>query len=1017
MARSLFGVLSGGVAPLSSILVVILCLTVQPVEALQTITGLVVNAESSQPLPAVQVFIETLDLGVLSQGNGRYNIQNVPAGTHTLTVQRIGFREQTVQVTVGAGATVEVDFRLQAEPLQLDEIIVTGTAGGSQRRAIGNVVEQINAADIGELPTVNSIENLLSGRVPGVTILGDAGSPGEGKQIRIRGVSSVGLPGDPIIYVDGVRINSERRDVGRYSAMSRLNDFNMNDIESIEVIKGPAAATLYGTEASDGVIQIITKRGQAGAPVFTVAADVGTVWMPDKYPARTTKYTPDPVRCPIAPCADGTVVAVNLVESERALGNPDIFNHGLTQSYNVAVRGGTDLIRYSASLSRSDTDGIFDWTWDERNSARTNVQIIASERLSFSLSGGFSRGERAPPGFFWAQNFVWGGGEDTVFDTSDDSFRGFWNPQEKWDSRLHTETHSSERSTWSLTTDFQVTDWLSHRLTFGSDQLVERYEEFHSRQGPTAIHWGSAGRIGRKIIGTWDLPVYTLDFSGTATFRFNDDQLGTATSYGVQYYERTKHFHESRGENFSIGGLSTVGAASIVTGNETFEENKTLGIYFQEQFDWDNRIFVTGAIRIDDNSAFGTDFDVVVYPKLSATWVLHEEDFWNVDWVDQLRLRMAWGQAGKQPDTFAASRLFRPETGPNKSPIFTPTSFGNPLLGPEKGSEIELGFDADLWSGRVGVNFTYFDRTTKDAIVTKTVPPSLWQPRGSNAYAGATQFVNIGQISAWGTETLLIVRPLMEGPVLWDVSVAFTTLGNLVDDMGGQGRIQVGRTRAHLEGWPIASLSDKRVVSADFISGDRGSVTNIMCDGGTGKMGLEFGGPPVPCDDAPQLFWGNSQPKWLVSLNSTLTLFENWRAGILFDAQGGYHMSSEYLGARMGSRPGTADIWLQNDPIYMGYFRVTENGPTYHKGGFAKLREVSLVYVIPNAIAESIGATRATIGLGVRNLAILWEAQKSVFDVQIIDQEMKRGNEQYQGESSGDFPPLSSWTLRLNLTF
>ena len=547
MARFLFGVLSRGVAPLSSILVVILCLTVQPVEARQTITGLVVNAESSQPLPAVQVFIETLDLGVLSQGNGRYNIQNVPAGTHTLTVQRIGFREQTVQVTVGAGATVEVDFRLQAEALQLDEVIVTGTAGGSQRRAIGNVVEQIDAVDIGELPSVNSLEHALSGRVPGVTILGDAGTPGEGKQIRIRGVSSVGLPGDPIVYVDGVRINSERRDVGRYSAMSRLNDFNMNDIESIEVIKGPAAATLYGTEASDGVIQIITKRGQAGAPVFTIAADIGTVWMPDKYPARTTKYTPDPVRCPIAPCADGTVVAVNLVENERALGNEDIFKHGVTQSYNLAVRGGTDLVRYSASVSRTDSDGIFDWTWDERNSARTNVEIIASERLSFSLSGGFSRGERSPPGFFWAQNFVWGGGEDTVFDTSDDSFRGFWNPQEKWDSSLHTETHSSERSTWSLTTDLQVTDWLSHRFTFGSDQLVERYEEFTSRQGPNAIHWGSTGRIGRKIISTWDLPVYTLDLSGTATFRFNDDQLGTATSYGVQYYERTEQFPREPG--------------------------------------------------------------------------------------------------------------------------------------------------------------------------------------------------------------------------------------------------------------------------------------------------------------------------------------------------------------------------------------------------------------------------------------------------------------------------------------
>ena len=1018
MARFLFGVLSRGVAPLSLILVVILCLTVQPVEARQNITGLVVNAESSQPLPAVQVFIETLDLGVLSQGNGRYNIQNVPAGTHTLAVQRIGFREQTVQVTVGAGATVEVDFRLQAEALQLDEVIVTGTAGGSQRRAIGNVVEQLDVADLGNMPSIHTVEDALTGRIPGVSLLGSAGSAGEGKQIRIRGVSSVGLSGDPIIFVDGIRVNSERRDVQRYSAMSRLNDFDPADIESIEVIKGPAAATLYGTEASDGVIQIVTKRGQPGAPVFDVGLDMGTSWMPNKYIERTRKFIPDPSLCTVAPCSSrADLVTVDYLSESLKAGWGDVFTHGLNQNYNVAVRGGTDLIRYSASMSRSDQEGIVSWNWDTRTTARMNLDVVASEKLSFSFSGGYSQGERSPPQQFWAQTFAWGGRESSVFDLTEDSFHGFYNPPIQYETGLRSELHSNKRSTWSLRTDLELTDWLSHRLTVGTDQIQEKYEEVTAKVGDDARFWGAQGRLGEKVTSIWDLPVWTVDLSGTASFRLNDGLLGTATSYGLQYYTTSEHFIDAEGDNFVISGLSTVGAASIRDGDETFEENKTLGIYFQEQLDWDNRIFLTAAVRFDDNSAFGIDYDAAVYPKLSGTWVMHEEDFWNLDWVGQFRVRGAWGAAGKQPGTFASSRLFTPGTGANSQPILTPSSFGNSELGPEKGEELEVGFDADLWDGRVGLNFTYYNRVTKDAIVQRTVPPSLWPPDMGNAVSGATQFVNIGQISSWGTETLLTVRPLMEGPVLWDMALAFTTMGNLVDDMGGSRRIQIGRTRAHVEGWPIAHLSDKRVISADFVSGSQGPVTNVKCDGGTGKGGVEFGGPPVDCADAPLLFWGQAQPSWLVNLTSTWTIFENWRAAVNIDAQGGYWMSSEYLGPRGTSRLTGPETWVQDNAIYTAYRSVTRNGLSFHEAGFAKLREVSLSYLVPPRLAASIGASRATIAVGVRNVAELWQKVDKVYSAVIQDHEMKRSDELYQGETSGDWPPLSSWSLRLNVTF
>ncbi|MQA91698.1 MAG: TonB-dependent receptor plug domain-containing protein, partial [Gemmatimonas sp.] len=271
-----------GITFLPASLITGLFLQAWPLQAQQqgTVTGRVVGDETGAPVGAAQVFIETLDIGVLSQADGRYLIQGVPAGTHTLTAVRIGYRTSTAEVTVNAGEAALQDFNLANEALQLDEVIVTGTPGGSQRRAIGNVVDAISIDDIAARAPIATIEDALQGRTPGVHLT-PPNAAGGGSKIRIRGHSSMGLAGDPIIYVDGVRLNDNRTNVSRYSNQSRLADFDPNNIESIEIIKGPAAATLYGTEASDGVIQIVTKRGLVGDPTFDFSVELGQNYWPD----------------------------------------------------------------------------------------------------------------------------------------------------------------------------------------------------------------------------------------------------------------------------------------------------------------------------------------------------------------------------------------------------------------------------------------------------------------------------------------------------------------------------------------------------------------------------------------------------------------------------------------------------------------------------------------------------------------------------------------------------------------
>ena len=1020
----------------------------------QVITGRVSDAQSGQAVAAAQVFISALDLGALSEGSGTYTLGNVPAGTHTVSVQRIGFRAVEQTVTLGAGQTVQLNFQLEAQALVLDAIVVTGTAGGSQRRALGNAVSQVTMTDIVMLNPVSNVEQSLQGRIPGVMLMpSSTGGAGGGSRIRIRGNSSIGLPGDPIIFVDGVRLNENRARRQRYYSQSRLADFDPADIESIEIIKGPAAATLYGTEASDGVIQIVTKRGQVGAPVFEFSTELGENWFPQWPSYRRNSWAPNPLLCgngvgpnPSLPCAgveqlfelDKIAEDIKRTDLPRDVNPvPALFQSGFIQRYNFSVRGGTESIRYSFGLNRKTEEGVVYWNRDERNSIRTSIGITASENLNILFNGSYNEGVWSPPEAIWGREFGFGGRPTTFFDGAtglqdldEESKRGWRDGgAARFLPKRFSRNNTTKRSTWSIQSDLTNFGWLRHRLTFGIDQVYERNVEFKPKEG-TRRWWGSDGLVGEKIVQQLDAPVYTIDLSGTATFRYMDGDLGTATSYGFQYYNKQEIFIETVGKNFAVPALGTVGAASVTSGDETFVENTTVGVYIQNQFDWENRIFLTGAVRFDDNSAFGTDFNRAVYPKVSTAWVVSEQDFWNVDFIDQFRLRAAWGAAGKQPDAFASTRLYRPLAGPGKLPILSPDQFGNPALGPEKGQEFEVGFETSAFDGRISADFTYYNRKTIDAIVAQTLPSSIW-PGERGGVTGGTQLVNIGQVSTWGSELALNAQIIRQGPLQWNIDIAFTHQGNRIDDMGDIDRIQIGRARAHYEGLPVVTASDLRVIHAEFVNGVNGKVQNVLCDPGSGigpGNGVEFTNIDgmstaeiiaigVGCDLAPKVVWGSSDPTKLVNLNSTWTIFENLRASVNIDAQFGGTMSHDYAGARYTSHPSAQLVWLQDVPIPTAYLEVTRNGFSFADSGFIKLREVALAYRLPLSLASRVGASSANIRVGARHIARLWLEEPQVFRELMVDPEVTRHTHDFGGESGGGWPPSSQWTARITLTF
>ena len=344
-----------------------------------SVAGVVVAAGSARPIAGAQVVVEGTGRGAVTDVNGRFHISGLSGGEVTLRVIMIGYRTVTVPARVGDAA---IRVALTEAAVELDQIVVTGTVGGTQRRQLGNSVARITAADVVASAPVQSMQDLLNGRAAGVVVMPGTGMVGSGSRIRIRGgLSTLSLSNDPLIYVDGVRVNNETGTGFAVQAfgsgvVARLNDFNPDEIESIEIIKGPAAATLYGTEASNGVIQIITRRGQAGRPRLDMSFQLGTNWLVNPEGRTALRWWRD---------ESGELRSVNIYEYERDRRGGPIFTNGLLQGYAVSLSGGTPNLRYFTSASYDHDVGVVPWNWDKRSSGRLNLDVVPSERVSARL--------------------------------------------------------------------------------------------------------------------------------------------------------------------------------------------------------------------------------------------------------------------------------------------------------------------------------------------------------------------------------------------------------------------------------------------------------------------------------------------------------------------------------------------------------------------------------------------------------------------------------------------------------
>ncbi|MBW3655110.1 MAG: SusC/RagA family TonB-linked outer membrane protein, partial [Gemmatimonadetes bacterium] len=934
------------------------------------VSGTVVESGSGRPIGGAQVSVQGQDRRAITDAQGRFTLAGVSGTQVTLQADRLGYARATGPARVGQ---TDVRLQLAESVLSLDAVVVTGTAGGAERRTLGNAVTTLRVEEVVKNQPVNTMQDLLNGRAPGVVIIPATGNVGGGARIRVRGVSSLSLAQEPLLYVDGVRVNNQaatgpvNQGFGS-SSISRFNDINPEDIESIEILRGPAAATLYGTEASNGVIQIITKRGAAGGTRFDVSVRRGALWFANPEERVWTNWGRNRA---------GQITSIDIVEQEARAGRP-IWQTGSVQSYNASVSGGSTVARYYVGGGMDRDEGIEANNTVRRWNARANLTAAPRSDLDVRASAGFVSGrinlplEAGGGGTAWTTFFANPLNADTLANGRPNDRRGFHSAVPEAYRYAYEDWQDLNRFTGSFEVQHRPTGWLRHRLALGADLTREENVELVQRMDdPYQMQFFSAGEIrGYRDQTSRGVLYHTFDYSATGAASLRDN-LSSETSVGAQAYRTFTEFVYANGQDFPVRGLRSISGTGVRTGSQNYFEDYTVGVFVQQQFGWNNRLFLTGAVRADDNSNFGEEFDLVYYPKLQASWVVSEEPFWGAGWLPSLKLRAAYGESGQQPGFATAIRSYRAVPGPDDVTAVTPDLVGNPELGPERGREVEVGFDAAFLDDRLGVEFTYYNKRTVDAILLRDIPPS-------SGFTGQ-QYFNAGDIRNRGVELLLRASPVARDNVQLDLTLNLATNRNELVDFGiaGLDTVQAGTFVRHVEGYPVGSWWERRLVGAEFnpttgilVAGsevcDDGKGGTMRCNGADGRFGTG--------DDAPRLFLGRPTPATEGSFIPALTLFNRLRLSGMLDFKRGYHKLDGNLRVRcILFRRCRENFYPQeylDDPAWLAQ---TQRGGAYvtnliQDASFTRLRELSATYTLPDGVARRFGAARASVSLAGRNV-------------------------------------------------
>ncbi len=977
-----------------------------------TVTGQVTDAASGRPLESAQVYIEGTSLGTLTNSTGRYLFVNAPVGEYTVIAELVGYRSVSETVTVTAGQSSTVDFGLSVTAIQLDQIVVTGTGVATEKKKLGNSIATVDVSSLENAP-ITSFSDVLQGREAGVVGLPGAGDTGSSGRIRIRGSASLSQSNEPIIYLDGVRI--DRGGGGGWGAAQaatrRFDDIDPNSIERIEILKGAAAATLYGTEASNGVIQIFTKRGQQGAPRWTFQTDQTAVTSPKD---RFIPHADFPRSAEeVARMQHRWGVSLQPYEVYEVDYMSELYNTGFAQTYSASVSGGSDLIQYFASGRYHSENGPFSKLEGvfadggslgnedtiRRRQGTMNLSIFPFDNLRLRVTGLYSELNQTR---LRGGNNIYG-----VFSLglmgqlrlADDNNRygslAFATLRETGEAQV---TEDVEHFAGSVNANWSISEGVVFDGTFGVDVTNGTNVSFYPF-GWNVDNFTVYNTSGRRWFGDRNNREVTGDFKLSYDRDFGDN-ISSQFLAGGQGFLSQNVYHGGHGQTFPGPGLEVASAGANQDTSESWSRVVNAGVYFQEQVGWQDWAFVTVGARFDANSAFGADFETATYPKAAVSVIPTDLFDWDNETLSTFRVRAAWGRSGLQPGAFDKFTTFTPRPAEVGAGL-APANLGNQSLRPEISNEIEFGAEFGLFNDRIGVDITYWDRSTTDALVARQFPVT--------GGFTSTQLDNIGQIDATGIE-LTVNGSVYNGENL-SINVFANTayIDEIVTDLGGAPPLKTGgsypRYRNFLkEGYAPGSFfgavldpnmaipldlnrncsEPSRAQALEYFSQPRNpsafEVIPVGCAGGSAEYLDSYIGKPTP-DFAGSYgfdisFLGNFE------LSSNFEYrFGNYHTQ---DLTGAFRQANAVIGRNV---PGTARVAsIMQNPASTAEQRLEaalEWAREYRAlapmsgmnqiwtSDFIRLREISVSYRLPSDMIEGLGLDNATLTFGGRNVK-LW---------------------------------------------
>jgi TonB-linked SusC/RagA family outer membrane protein len=1002
-----------------------------------TISGHV-RGDAGNPLPGATVVITELGVGATARESGDYSF-TVPANrvrgqTATLTARIIGYRAVSVQVTLN-GSAVTHDFSLAPNPFQLGEVVITGAGTETTREKLGTVINTVDSAAIAHSNESN-IVNALAAKAPNVQIVSSSGAPGASSYIRIRGIKSLSGNAQPLFVVDGIPIDNSTSingsNLSGANTPNRASDIDPNDIESIDILKGAAAAAIYGARAADGVVLITTKRGHAGQTRYTAHASTTIDDVTKSYPLQR-KYGQGTKgvtgTCATDNCSGTSTSWGPLLDDTTATYDHfgEFFHTGRTQDLQLQVSGGDDRTAFFASGGRTDQTGVI--VGDNNYYTKNNGRLKASHKLfdqldlegnvafidvrnAALLNGGAVSGLmlgalRTPPDF---NNFPY-------LDPATGLQRSYRFPHPGASSLLTSRGYDNaffalnnnpnveltDRTTANLAADYQPLLWLKVNYTLGGDYYGDTQMTGYAL---TASDFPK-GRVQRTTAERLQID---HNLVATATHSFSDNFEGTATL--------GQNLNSRRQRDLSVTGSDLIAPQPFAI-NNTVTQASTEGLstihtesYFgQATSDLYHQLFLTAAVRNDGFSTFGQSNPRAWYPKASAAWAF--TNLWKGGaqngYFSYGKARVSYGETGKEPGVYSTNTtLGSGSFGSGYGDVTKATqggfggllasgTRGNPNLKPERQREIEGGLDLGFLDQMADAGITYYNSHSTDVILSVPRPTT-------SGFSG--QQLNGAALRSRGWEATMNFRPITRANFSWDVGLQWAQNKTTVEDL--QGALFVGAG-----GGSFAEAAPQAVVGGGFVYRGLGFarcgisqqsalrdnknavVTDFdsQCTGkSNGTLYIDATGFPVKDPNIRQV--SDPNPHWTGGLHTGVH-FGKWQATALVDhKQGGQVMNTtkgslynfgthkdtekrdvnEVFGTDLLAGPVTGPG--AGTPVLIGEGWYTGNGTANSNiveefaedGGYTKLRELSLSYSADQGFVRRLGFSSIDFRVAGRNL-------------------------------------------------